>query len=87
MKKKLKKKKRNPMSKAVSEKEVKFYPTYLDALMNENYELMTLEYESLIPPTSISIEIKGVMKDFRLKSFKRQKGNDSFIENAYILIS
>jgi hypothetical protein len=73
--------------KCVQEFELKFYPTYLDALLNEKYVCIVLEIENNTLPSSISIEIDGEMKNYRLKSFKRQTQTSNYLENVYILMT
>ena len=73
--------------KCVQEFDMKFYETYLDALMDKAYVLKTLEIEQNTLPNSVTIEIDGISKIYRLKPFKRpsKEGNVFYIENAYIL--
>lgn len=71
-------------NKCVQEFELKFYFTYLDAVLDEKYLKRTIEVENNTLPNSISIEIDGNIKNFRLKPFKRAYKNANFIENAYI---
>jgi hypothetical protein len=74
-------------NKSVQEFEIKFFRTYLNALLCENYVLKIIEVENNTLPNSITIEIDGVLKDFRLKPFQRQNERGNFIENVYILMS
>lgn len=73
--------------KCVQEFDMKFYETYLDALMDKDFMLKTLEIEQNTLPNSVTIEIDGISKIYRLKPFKRpsKEGNFFYIENAYIL--
>jgi hypothetical protein len=67
--------------KTVREEVFKFYVTYLDALMDQNYSLELVEIEDNVYQPQIQSQIlKG---NFRLKSFLR---DDSFIEKVYIKI-
>ena len=74
-------------NKAVQEVEFKLFMTYLNALLCENYVPKIIEIENFTPPQTVTIEIEGVLKDFRLKSFQRRGEKGNFIENVYILIS
>lgn len=79
--------KKKPMTnKSVQEFEIKFYFNYLDAVLDEKFITKTLEIENNTLPSSLTIEIDGNIKNFRLKPFKRQNNGDSFIENVYIEI-
>jgi hypothetical protein len=74
-------------NKCVQEFELKFYNTYLDALMDEKYLLKIIEVENNTLPSSITIEINGNLENFRLKPFKRQNERGTFLENVYLKIS
>lgn len=73
--------------KCVKEVQIKYFKSFPDAQLGENYLLKTIEVENNTFPNSLSIEIDGILKDFRLKSFQRQNDQGNFIENVYILIS
>lgn len=75
------------MKKAVREVEFKFFTKYIDALMNENYYLKTLEIENNQYEESVSVEFNGKTEDFRLKRFQRQNNEGNFLESVYIQIS
>lgn len=71
-------------NKCVQEFEIKFYFNYLDAVLDEKYLKKLVEVENNTLPSSITIEIDGNIKNFRLKPFKRESKNANFIENVYI---
>lgn len=70
------------MSKTVREEQFKFYLSFLDALMDENYFLETVEVEDNVIPESL--ECKNLSGKYRLKSLLR---NDKTIEKIFIKIS
>ena len=72
------------MTKCVQEFELKFYDTYLDALLDEKYIKKTIEVENNTLPSSLTIEIEGKVKKFRLKPFQRVSGQARYLENVYI---
>jgi cell fate regulator YaaT (PSP1 superfamily) len=72
--------------KCVQEFELKFYNTYLDALLDEKYFIKTLEIENNTLPNTVSIEIDGKIKKYRLKPFKRQTSGSNYLENVFVLI-
>lgn len=70
------------MSKTVREVEVKFYNTYLDALLDSNGSTEIIELEDEVYLEALKSKIFS--GEFRLKSFHRQ-GN--YIEKVYLKIS
>jgi hypothetical protein len=74
------------MSKCVQEFELKFYEAYIDALLDEDYELVKVEIENNHLPQSITLENDGNIKNYRLIPFKRSAKGSS-LENVYVLIS
>lgn len=73
------------MSKGVIEMDYKFYPTYLDALLDTNSTVETIEVEGGNPPEEI--ESKSLTGSYRLKTFPRYIDGAKFIENVFIKIS
>lgn len=74
------------MTKCVQEFQLKFYEAYIDALLNQNFEIKTIEIENNHLPQSISLENDGKIKIYRLIPFKRSDKGSS-LENVYVLIS
>jgi len=70
------------MSKSVREVEVKFFLCYLDAIMDANYILETVDIEDNGYPESL--ECKQLSGNFRIKSMRR---SGSFNEQIYLKIS
>lgn len=69
------------MSKTVREVEFKFFATYLDAVMDENYFLHSIDVEDNVIPEYISLECKELFGVFRLKSMLR---NATFVEKIFL---
>ena len=74
------------MSKCVQEFKLKFYEAYIDALLDEDFQLVTIEIENNHLPQSITLENDGKIKNYRLIPFKRSDKGSS-LENVYVLIS
>lgn len=72
------------MTKCVQEFNIKFYLTFLDAVLDTNYRTIKIEIENNTLPSSLNIELDGEIKNFRLKPFQRQSAKGNFLENVYI---
>lgn len=75
------------MTKCVQEFELKFYDTYLSALLDEHYFYHKLEIENNTLPNTVTIEYQNKSLIYRLKPFKRETSQGTFLENVYIKMS
>lgn len=67
--------------KTVREVEIKLFPTHLDAIMDENFVLYTIDIEDEVFPEYLSLERNNLSETYRRKSFLR---SGSFIEHIYL---
>lgn len=68
------------MNKTVKDADVKLYPTYLKALMEEDVVQTTISYEGTTWPDCI--ELDGV--EYRKRNFLRGSGKNQYFETVYI---
>lgn len=69
--------------KKVEEMEFKLFSKYLDALLDENFTLVTIDVEDNNIPESYETEDKSL---FRLKSFERNKEGVPYREKVYLKV-
>lgn len=74
-------------NKCVQEFEIKFYDSYINALLQDKGRAVKIEIENNHLPQSISIENDGISQNYRMIPFKRQGDSGMYLENVYVLIS
>lgn len=72
-------------SKTVQEVEFKFFQKYVDALLDSNYVVESVDVEGGSPPDFV--RSKTLQEDFLIKNFTRSNGKDKFIEKVYIKVN
>lgn len=74
------------MTKGVQEFEIKFFQAYVDALLNQNFIIRTIEVENNHLPQTITIDNEGESKNYRMIPFKRSNDRGNYLENVYVYI-